>query len=189
MPQSEASDNRLPCRDNIVLIGFMGSGKSAVGRGLAKSLGFQFLDTDQLIVDRTGRQISEIFAEEGEPFFRQIETETIESLGSLNRCVISTGGGAVLSARNRALLRELGYVVCLTASEEVLFERVSRNTKRPLLQTTNPRETLARLISERGEIYRTAAHHTLDTSHISQNDAVDELTAMAKRAFAWTPTP
>ncbi|MBJ7392321.1 MAG: shikimate kinase, partial [Chthoniobacterales bacterium] len=134
---------------NLVLVGFMGSGKSSVGRLAAKALGFQFTDTDQIVVDRAGRQISDIFETDGEAAFRALETEAIESLAHSERYVVSTGGGAVLSEHNRLRLRALGFVVCLTASEDILFERVARNSKRPLLQTENPRATLSRLIQDR----------------------------------------
>jgi len=174
--------------ENLVLIGFMGSGKSSVGRLAAKELGFQFLDTDQIIVERSGRQISEIFASDGEAAFRTLETEVIGSLLHLRRCIISTGGGAILSAHNRSMLRALGFVVCLTASEEVLFERVSRNTKRPLLQTENPKETLSKLIQARTALYFEAAHWTLDTSEISQSAAVEAIATAAREAFAWKRT-
>jgi shikimate kinase len=174
---------------NLVLVGFMGSGKSSVGRLAAKALGFQFIDTDQIIVDRTGRQISDIFQTEGEAVFRALETEAIESLAHLTRCVVSTGGGAVLSGHNRQLLRALGFVVCLTASEDILFERVSRNAKRPLLQTDNPRATLSKLIQDRSALYKEAAHHTLDTSLLQQPAAVEALVNAARQAFAWKPSP
>ena len=167
----------------------MGSGKSSVGRLAAKALGFQFLDTDQMIVERTGRQISDIFAADGESAFRALETDVIVSLAHMRRCVISTGGGAVLSAHNRSTLRSLGFVVCLTASDEVLFERVARNAKRPLLQTENPRDTLSKLVQERKLLYAEAAHWTLDTSEISQPNAVEAVTTAAKDAFAWKRTP
>jgi shikimate kinase len=178
-----------PLPDNLVLIGFMGSGKSSVGRQTAKALGFQFFDTDQAIVERAGRQISEIFETDGEAAFRALETDVIASLGDLHGCVISTGGGAVLAERNRMLLRELGFVVCLTASDEVLFERVSRNAKRPLLQTENPRATLSKLIGERKALYSETAHWILDTTAIPQSGAVEALTAAAKEALAWKRTP
>ena len=174
--------------DNLVLIGFMGSGKSSVGRLAAKALGFEFVDTDQEIVERAGKPISEIFAEEGESAFRAMETDVIGSLAPRQRCVISTGGGAVLAAKNRTLLRNLGFVVCLTASDDVLFERVSRNTKRPLLQTENPRETIAALILDRNVLYSETAHWTLDTSTMPLHEAAAELTAAAKEAFAWKRT-
>jgi len=170
---------------NLVLIGFMGSGKSSVGRLAAKVLDFEFLDTDQAIVERAGKSIADIFAEDGEAAFRSIETEVIASLSGLQRHVISTGGGAVIAAKNREVLRTLGFVVCLMASDEVLFERVSRNSKRPLLQTENPRATLSALLLDRNVLYAETAHWTLDTSDMPLSDAVEELTAAAKEAFAW----
>ena len=170
---------------NLVLVGFMGSGKSSVGRLAAKALGFQFTDTDQIVVDHAGRQISDIFQTDGEAAFRALETGAIESLVHSERYVISTGGGAVLSEHNRQLLRTLGFVVCLTASEDILFERVSRNSKRPLLQTENPRATLSRLVRDRTALYQAAAHHTLDTTHLPQGAAVEALVTAARQAFAW----
>lgn len=174
---------------NLVLVGFMGSGKSSVGRLAAKALGFQFTDTDQIVIDRAGRQISDIFETEGEAAFRALETEAIESLVHTERYVVSTGGGAVLSEHNRLLLRALGFVVCLTASEDILFERVARNSKRPLLQTENPRATLSRLIQDRSELYQAAAHHTLDTTHLHQTAAVEALVTAARQAFTWNHSP
>ena len=171
---------------NLVLVGFMGSGKSSVGRLAAKALGFQFTDTDQIVVERAGRQISDIFATDGEAAFRALETEAIASLAHMAGYVVSTGGGAVLSEHNRQALRALGFVVCLTASEDILFERVARNSKRPLLQTENPRATLSKLIRERAALYEAAAHHTLDTSLLQQTAAVEALVTAARHAFAWT---
>lgn len=175
-------------RENLVLIGFMGSGKSSVGRLAAKALGFQFVDTDHLITEKTGKQIAEIFQSEGEEAFRELETSALEELSTRVHSVISTGGGAVLSAKNRNLLREIGFVACLGASAEVLFERVSRNSKRPLLQTANPRETLSKLIEARSSFYSETAHWEMDTSTISQTTAVDRLVQAAKEAFAWPQT-
>lgn len=172
---------------NIVLTGFMGSGKSSVGRLVAAKLGFQFVDTDAIIVSRTGREIAEIFATDGEERFREIETAAIESLTTLNRCAISTGGGAILRAENRALLQDMGFVVWLTASEDVLFERVSRNSRRPLLQTANPRETLTQLLAGRRALYEAAAQFTLDTSAMTHAEAADAVIAEARRAFSWQP--
>lgn len=181
-------DSSLPeAPRNLVLVGFMGSGKSSVGRLAARALGFPFVDTDQMVVEHAGRPISEIFQTEGEAAFRAIETEAIESLAHTQCHVISTGGGAVLSEHNRRILRSLGFVVCLTASEETLFERVSRNSKRPLLQTDNPRATLSKLIRDRGALYRDVAHYTLDTTLLPQTAAVEALVTAARQAFAWSP--
>ncbi len=177
----------VPVRENIVLVGFMGSGKSSIGRSMAKRLGFQFLDTDQLVVERSGSTIPRIFAERGEEAFRTLETEAIESLRHFSRCIIATGGGAVVRERNRRLLRELGFVVCLTASEEVIYERVTRNTKRPLLQTENPRETLHELLATRRVLYEEAAQFSLDTTELSQPAAAELIMEEARRAFSWHP--
>ena len=174
-----------PARQNIVLVGFMGSGKSSIGRLVAARLGFQFVDTDRVIVDRAQMEIPELFAERGEEGFRDLETSAIESLAHLNRCVIATGGGAILRNENRTLLRGLGFVVALTASEEVIFERVSRNTRRPLLQTENPRETVARMLAARRPIYEEAAQFTVDTTHLSHAEAAEAIVAEARRAFSW----
>ncbi|MEA3213828.1 MAG: shikimate kinase [Chthoniobacter sp.] len=172
-------------RENIVLIGFMGSGKSSIGRQIAGRLGFRFVDTDALIVQGAGLPIAEIFARDGEEAFRDLETAAIESLAHTGHCVIATGGGVVLRERNRALLRELGLVILLTASEDVIFERVSRNTRRPLLQTPNPRETVSRLLAARQPSYEAAAQWTLDTSTLSHAQSATAVIAEATRAFSW----
>ena len=167
----------------------MGSGKSSVGRLVAKALRFSFLDTDQLLAQRAGKSIGEIFSSEGEASFRARETEVLESLKPMSRCVISTGGGAVLAKHNRALMRELGFTIWLTASDSALFERVRRSTHRPLLQTTNPQETLAQLMRERAALYEETAHHCIDTTALQQQEVVQAVTTAAKEAFAWTPLP
>ena len=155
---------------NIVLIGFMGSGKSSIGRLLAKNLAFQFIDSDRLIVERAGMEITEIFAQHGENHFRELETEVIRSLLPRHSHVIATGGGVVLRESNRVLLRELGFVVALSASEEVIFERISRNSKRPLLQTSNPRETIRGMVADRHGLYEQTAQWTIDTSTLTHEE-------------------
>lgn len=172
-------------RQNIVLIGFMGSGKSSIGRLIAQKFGFQFVDTDAVVVERAGRPIPEIFQRDGEEHFRTLETAALESLMHLRRCVIATGGGVILRERNRQLLSELGFVVLLTANEDVIFERVSRNTRRPLLQTPNPRETMVKLLAERQPLYEATAQWTLDTGGFSHDQAANAVIAEARHAFAW----
>ena len=163
----------------------MGSGKSAVGRLVAKRLRFQFVDTDQLIIKSAGRPVAGIFTEHGEEYFRGLETAALESLGPSRRCVIATGGGVVVKERNRAILKELGFVVWLTASEDVIFDRVSRNNKRPLLQTGDPRATIHAMLAARRPLYESAAQFTLDTSTFSHDQAADTVIAAARRAFEW----
>ncbi len=172
-------------RENVVLVGFMGSGKSSIGRLLAKRLGFQFLDTDHLIIERAGMPISEIFTQQGEAAFRDLETSVLRSIMHLRRCVIATGGGAVIRGENRRLLHELGFVVGLSATEDVIYDRVRRNSKRPLLQTEDPKGTLCQLLDERRPLYEDAAHWTLDTTQLTHDDAVTEIIGAARRAFLW----
>ena len=177
----------MTIRENIVLVGFMGSGKSAVGRLVAKRLHFQFVDTDRLIVERAGMPISEIFAQQGEEYFRDLETEVLESLGDRERSVIATGGGAVVKERNHALLKSLGFVVWLTASEDVIFDRVSRNDKRPLLQTENPRATISQMLATRRPLYEGAAAFNVDTTTFSHDAAAAAVIVAGGREFGWDP--
>ena len=168
-------------RQNILLIGFMGTGKSSVGRILARKLGYRFVDTDRLVSDLAGMEIPEIFRLHGEPHFRQLEHEVLESLAGLSRQVISTGGGIVLREDNRTLLQKCGFVAALTASEPVLFDRVSRNSNRPLLRTENPRETIREMLAQRRALYEGTAQLTVDTTHLT-TDAVAERIADAARS-------
>lgn len=172
-------------RTNIVLVGFMGSGKSSIGRLVAGRLRFRFIDTDQAIAERAGMNISEIFTRHGEAHFRGLESSVLESLAHLDRHVIATGGGIVLRGDNRARLRELGFVVGLKANESVIVERVSRNTRRPLLQTGDPRETVRQMLAERQPLYDAAAQFTIDTSYLTHTEVAVVIIAKARRAFAW----
>ena len=139
----------------------------------------------RLIVERTGLSIADIFATQGEAWFREQESAALRSLGILHRAVVSTGGGILLRPENRELLRELGFVVWLTASEEILFERVSRNKKRPLLQTADPRATVHELLEARRAHYQEAAQFTLDSSTLTHAAAAETVIAEARRAFSW----
>lgn len=141
---------------HIVLTGFMASGKTAVGRRLARRLGYDFLDTDQMIEDAAGCSIPEIFARDGEPAFRQRERDTIAVLSPARPSVIATGGGTFVDPDNRAALHKLGVVVCLVTSPEVILERVSRSDKRPLASGPDAAERLAKLYEARLPFYRMA---------------------------------
>lgn len=162
-------------RANVILVGFMGSGKSSVGRVLARRLQFQFVDTDLIISQNAGCEISAIFASQGEEAFRDLETEALRSMGAMEHCVIATGGGIVVKERNHALLRSLGVVVCLKADPEVIFERVSRNTKRPLLQTPDPRATVMALLAARQPLYEHVAEVTIDGSSLQHEEVADQV--------------
>ena len=141
---------------HIVLIGFMASGKSAVGRRLARRLGYDFVDTDQVIEEKAGRSIPEIFAADGEAAFRALERETIASLRPRRPTVLATGGGTFMDERNREALHRLGPVVCLVTSLETTLERVARNDKRPLAAGPDAAGRLAKLYETRLPVYRLA---------------------------------
>ncbi|HEY2800661.1 MAG TPA: shikimate kinase [Chthoniobacterales bacterium] len=148
---------------SIVLIGFMGSGKSSVGRLLARQLGWPRWDTDEMVAAELGRSIPQIFAEWGEARFREAESEVLRKLDAKESAIIVTGGGIVLRPKNVARLRELGTVVWLRADLETLRERLSRRKNRPLLQTPDPAATIAKLLEEREKYYEEAADFAVET--------------------------
>ena len=148
----------------------MGSGKSSVGRLVARSHHSRFVDTDRLVIDRERREITDIFATQGESFFRAQETAALRSLlglATLTSLAIATGGGIVTVPQNIPLLRQLGLVVWLSASEQVIWDRVSRNQKRPLLKTENPRDTIRALLAIRNPLYEAVADLKVDTSTLT----------------------
>ena len=159
---------------NVILTGFMGSGKSTVGQCLAKRLGSRYVDLDALIVSRAGASINDIFARNGEPYFRQLETEAIRSISACKGLVVSTGGGAVISPLNRELLHAAGVVVHLTASIEEIAARLASDTERPLLREGRSPERLAALLAEREPMYADADLR-IDTTGKSVEDVVAEI--------------
>ena len=161
----------------------MGTGKSSVGRILARKLRFRFVDTDRLVTELAGMEIPEIFRLHGEAHFRDLEHQVLESLAVLDFQVISTGGGIVVREDNRPLLRKCGFVAALTADEDALFERVSRNSERPLLQTENPRETIRNLLASRSGLYASTAQFMVDTSHLTAAQVADRVAAAASDHF------
>ncbi|KAB2640294.1 MAG: shikimate kinase [Verrucomicrobia bacterium] len=164
-----------PRHSNIVLIGFMGCGKSSIGRRLASSIGYTFTDSDDLITERHGRSISEIFASQGEEIFRNLETEELRGLTEHQNIVLATGGGAILRKENRELLHLIGRVVWLHANPETLFTRASRNRKRPLLEVENPRSTFNSLLESRLPVYEEAADLKIDATGLSHEQTLEEI--------------
>lgn len=141
---------------NLALIGFMGTGKSSVGRVAAHMLGYGFVDTDHLIETRAGKTITAIFAEEGEPAFRAWESRVVEELSSLDRMVIATGGGLPINEANVDSLKAHALVVCLWAPPELIWERVRTHSHRPLLQDPDPLAKIRHLLAVREPYYRKA---------------------------------
>lgn len=141
---------------NIVLVGFMGAGKTTVGRILAARLGYRFLDTDLRIEREQGRKVEEIFATLGQEYFRRLETDLLKRLTAVQNTVVATGGGILTTSENANLIRKIGTSVYLEVRVEKLFERATRTDKRPLLKTENPYETMMELFQKRKELYETA---------------------------------
>lgn len=155
---------------NVILIGYMGTGKTSVGRKIAESLGFQFVDTDELIEKAVGETIPAIFELRGEDSFRDLETEALRSAAAGEDRVISTGGGIVLREENREIIAKSGYCIWLKAGAEAIFERVSGNDNRPLLRTENPKATIERMLAEREPIYEATADLVITTNGLSVDE-------------------
>ncbi len=152
----EQPHNHVILHKTIVLVGMMGAGKTAVGRTLAAQLGVDFLDSDHEIEIAADRSIAEIFSRDGEAFFREKESQVIERLLEGTPGVLSTGGGAFLAPRNREMITAKGVSIWLDAGLEVLWERVRHKNTRPLLQTSDPKATLAGIYEARVPIYAMA---------------------------------
>jgi len=165
---------------NIILIGPMGSGKTAVGRSLARSLRMSFYDSDTEIVRRTGVDIPYIFEKEGESGFREREREAIEALVALKGIVLATGGGAVLLPENRRLLAERGCVVYLETSVEQQAQRVQHGRNRPLLTNVDPASRLQELMAVRDPLYRSIADITVGTDRRRVKSVAEDIVRMIR---------
>lgn len=151
--------------NNIFFIGLMGAGKTTIGKILAKHLNKQFYDTDVEIEKRTGVKIPVIFDLEGEAGFRKRETAIIQELSEHNNIVMATGGGAVIAAENRHLLKSHGIVIYLRANVNELWYRTRNDKHRPLLQNVDIRAKLEQLYAERNPLYTEIATHIIDTGN------------------------
>lgn len=161
-------------RLNIVLTGFMGTGKTSVGKILAEKLGFTFVDVDKVIEKTAGMKISDIFSRFGESRFRDIETEVIKLITKKTGQVIATGGGAVLRDENMNALKSTGIVFCLMASEDTIFERVKNSKERPLLQVNDLKERIRELLGKRMDKYRNA-HFLINTEGLSPQEVAEKI--------------
>ncbi len=164
---------------NIVLMGFMGTGKSTVGRKLAALSGMTFVDMDSLIEERAGKPISRIFAEEGEPHFRAMERALVRELAHRNGLVIACGGGVVLNPDNIADYGKTGLVVCLSATPEIILQRTATARNRPLLEEQDRRARILELLEKRRACYASIPHQ-VDTSTLSADQVVQAIFALAR---------
>jgi Shikimate kinase len=164
----------------------MGSGKSSVGRRLAAMTGHRFVDTDEIVSSQEGRSISAIFAAQGESHFRDLEAQALGSLVDVCGLIVATGGGIVLRESNREILHRIGAVAWLDADPDVLFERVARNRRRPLLQTDDPRATFDSLLESRREIYAATADFRVDSTGLSHDETARQVMDEARRFWSRT---
>ncbi len=169
--------------NNIVLIGFMGCGKSTVGRKLANAFSYEFADTDAMIEEAYGKTISKMFEEDGEEYFRNAETELLRKLSKeAEGMVLATGGGMPMRAENAALLREIGTVIFLEAKIETILERLQNDTGRPLADGEDREARLRPLYEKRLPVYREAADYILDTEGKSFYAMIEEIKSVAEKA-------
>jgi len=166
--------------NNIYLVGFMGTGKTAVGKELAKKKKWQFLDLDDLIELKEKRTIAEIFACEGEPYFRRIEKRTLKEVCGEKKFIVACGGGIVIDKENIRTMKETGIVICLTASLDTIIKRTSGYMHRPLLNVSHPKKQIELLLKLRTPYYA-QADKTIDTTKISVKEVVGKILKLTSK--------
>ena len=167
-------------KKTVVMVGMMGAGKTAVGRAVAAKLKAPFLDSDAEIEKAANMSIAEIFARDGEPFFRRKETQIIQRLLEEQRCILSTGGGAFLAEENRAMIAEKGVAVWLDADVDLLWTRVRHKDTRPLLRTDDPRATLEDIFAQRVPLYSLAELPVTADAGLSIDEMADRVIDVLK---------
>ncbi len=167
-------------KTNVALIGFMGVGKTAVGEALAKKLNRKFVELDLLIERKAGKSIPEIFQQDGEVAFRELEIEVTKQIAKEKYLVIACGGGVILNKINIDRLKKEGIIVYLTASPRAILKRVSEEGQRPLLEVDNPSLTIRELLRFRKPFYERAADITIDTSKLDINSVAEQIISKVK---------
>ncbi|MCM8779684.1 MAG: shikimate kinase [Candidatus Omnitrophica bacterium] len=164
---------------NIYLVGFMGTGKSAVGKKLADKLKAKFLDLDSLIEEKEKRKIVDIFAQDGEAYFRVLEKEILKEVAVKSGLVVACGGGIVLDKDNITLMKNTGKMICLAARPEVILERVKHYRHRPLLNVADKEKKIREILKARQALYN-LAHITIDTSDLSIEETAEKILGYLK---------
>ena len=162
-------------RNNIILIGFMGTGKSAISRRLNKLIGMKEVDTDAMIVEREGMSIPDIFEKKGEEAFRNMETELLRELKNEKNLIISCGGGMALRDENAAIMKEVGTVVWLKATPQTILKRVEHDDNRPLLRGNKNVEFIGNLLDQRSPKYEAASHFSVKTDNRTIQEISEEI--------------
>ncbi len=166
-------------RRNIIITGFMGTGKSVVAKQLAQKLKMEFIDMDKIIEENQGMSIADIFIRYGEDYFRQQENKLVKELSQRENIVIATGGGTLLSSENAEMLSQKGEIICLYADPAVIFNRVKRKNDRPLLRGENVLGNINKLLKERKKIYDNIKLK-IDTSDLNIKEVVDRIIELLK---------
>ena len=159
---------------NIVLVGFMGTGKTTIATGLSHALGMRYVSIDDMIEHREKCTINEIFTESGEEYFRDVERSVIKDVSCMDALVIDTGGGAMIRDENVAYMKSNGIVICLTAAEDVIMERTKKYKHRPLLNVEDPKRKIRDLIAKRAPSYA-KADYTIDTGELTARQVIEKI--------------
>lgn len=167
-------------KNNLVITGFMATGKTSIAQSLASKLGKKYVSTDDMIVKKANKSIPKIFEDDGEITFRELEIEIVKTVSEMDDIVVDCGGGIVLNWINVARLKEKGIIVLLTASVERILERSSSSTERPLLNVQNTREKIVELLKFREPFYERAADVSIDTTKLSIDDIVRKILEFLK---------
>ena len=166
-------------RENIIITGFMGTGKSVVAKELARKLKMEFIDMDRIIEERQGTSIADIFARYGEKYFRAQENKLVKELSQKENRVIATGGGTLLSSDNARILDQRGQIICLYADSQTIYNRVKRKNDRPLLKGENVLNEIDHLLEERKKIYANIKWK-IDTTNLNIQEVTDKIIALLK---------
>ena len=178
---------RSQLQTKLYLVGFMGTGKSAVGRTVAQRLGYQFIDSDQAIEESQGRRIKEIFESDGEAAFRKMEKFFVEEGHPNQDCVVSCGGGLIVQPGILDKIQSKGPVVCLLAAPQTIFDRVNGSKKRPLLNVESPLVKIEELLKEREPIYRKAGTEVLTDGRSIADVAAHVIRIYKSETKSWQP--
>lgn len=157
----------------------MGTGKSAVGRILARRMQREFIETDNLVEAREDMKISEIFSRYGENYFRRKEKEVLKEISGRDNLVVSCGGGIVIDDENRKVLKSTGVVICLETQPDIIYKRVKKYRLRPLLNVEDPKSKIKELLAQRRHFYE-EAHHCVDTTHLTTQEVVERILEIVK---------
>jgi shikimate kinase len=166
-------------KKNIIITGFMGTGKTVVAIELARKLGMKFIDMDQLIEERQEMSISDIFVRYGEKYFREQENKLVKELSQKENMVIATGGGTFLNLENTRILNQEGKIICLYANSQTIYNRLKKKNNRPLIKGNNILNKIKHLLEKRKRIYD-SFHWKIDTSNLSVQEVVDKIIELLK---------